>query len=791
MGNNNFENDFDNSIDLKTILNKYLIHWKWFLLAVVISLLGAFSYLRYTVPQYTATTTIVVKDEQKGGILSELAAFSDLGIGNGAKSNLENEIEILKSRSLAEITVKKLNLNVSLISPGTISDVEIYSAPPIAVNFVDKSNDFYNNSIILTFTALSPNKFRLENKFPDTGSKIILTTTNEFNFGEKIPTKYGALIINKLGKDSYGYESAAKPLDIVVSPLENVVSNYKNQLKVESVNKMSSVLALSVTGPLMKKSEDYLDNLVQVYNKVAAADKNFISENTSIFIDERLKLIMFELDGVEQDVESFKKTNKLTDIESEASLFVDGSSEYDKKGVEIEIQLNVVSSMLDFIKKSSSADLLPNNVVTGDGNAAGLISSYNQLVLDRNRILKSATLENPAIVRLDQQISSLKTTVQSSLMRMQSSLRIQKRNLIANESVLDAKIGKIPGQERQFRVIARQQKVKEELYLYLLQKREESAISLSVTESNARVVDAAIANATPVAPKKNMIYLSSLLLGLLIPFGIIYIEDLLDTKIKSRSDLEGKTTIPFIGDLPTSDTPSEIMKPESRTSSAEALRIIRTNLEFMLSKVPEDMVKTIFLTSTFPKEGKTFVSANLAAAFALSGKKVLLIGMDVRNPTLDEYLNIPERGVTTYLSSKDLKVEDFIIKIEGYENFHVLPAGVIPPNPAELLMSKKVDTLFETLKAQYDYIVVDTAPVSLVTDTLLIAKHADTFIYVARANFLEKRMLNIANSLYKEQKLPNMCLLLNDTNSTKGYGYGYGYGQNVKKIPWYKKRLKI
>jgi capsular exopolysaccharide synthesis family protein len=378
---------------------------------------------------------------------------------------------------------------------------------------------------------------------------------------------------------------------------------------------------------------------------------------------------------------------------------------------------------------------------------------------------------------MDQQIASLKNTVQTSLLRMQSSLNIQKRDLDREEGILNAKIGKIPVQERQFRVIARQQKVKEELYLYLLQKREETAISLAATEPNARVIDVAKGNTIPVAPKKNIIYLASLLMGLLIPFGIIYTDDLLDTKVKSRLDLEGKTLIPFIGDLPTSSTPYEIMKTESRSSSAEALRIIRTNLEFMLSKVPVGMAKTIFVTSTFPKEGKTFVSANLAATFALSGKRVLLIGMDIRNPRLREYLDLPERGLTNYLSSKDLKLEDLILKYEGYDNFYVLGAGVIPPNPAELLMSKKVDMLFETLKTQYDYIIVDTSPVSLVTDTLLIAQHADTFIYVARANFLEKRMLNIANSLYKEKKLPNMCLLLNDTDSTKGYGYGYGYGK--------------
>ncbi|RKS13317.1 tyrosine-protein kinase [Flavobacterium sp. 120] len=791
MGNNNFENDFDSSIDLKTVLKKYLIHWHWFLLAVIISLLGAFFKLRYTIPQYTATTTILVKDEQKGGMLSELSAFADMGIGSGMKNNLDNELEILKSRFLTESTVKKLNLNISIIAKGKISDIEIYEDAPIAVNFVDKTNDFYKQTINLAFTGLNSKKFKLEDELATTNSKVILSSKSEFSFGEQIATKYGVLVISKSGSIANPFSPNSKPITIAVSPLENVVENYKNALKVDPVNKMSSVVALSITGPVIKKSEDFLNNLVQVYNAEAATDKNFISENTSIFIANRLKLITQELDGVEQDVESFKRSNNVTDIESEAKLFIEGSNEYDKKGIEIEIQLNVIASLLDFMNKSKNIELLPGNVIAGEGDTSGLISSYNQLILDRNRILKSATLENPTIVKMDQQIASLKSTVKSSLMRMQSSLNIQKRDLNRNEGVLNAKIGKIPVQERQFRVIARQQKVKEELYLYLLQKREESAISLSATEPNARVVDAARGNKFPIAPKKNMIYLSSLLLGLLIPFGFIYIVDLLDTKIKSRLDLEGKTNIPFIGDVPTSDSPSQIIGSGSRTSSAEALRIIRTNMEFMLTKVPDGIAKTIFLTSTFPKEGKTFVSVNLAATFALSGKKVLLIGMDIRNPKLDEYLTLPERGVTNYLSSKDLKLEDLIVKYEGFENFHILPAGIIPPNPAELLMGKNVDVLFAVLKTQYDYIIVDTAPVSLVTDTLLIAKYADSFIYVVRANFLEKRMLNIANTFYKEKKLPNLCMLLNDTDSTKGYGYGYGYGVKIEKKSWYKKILKI
>ena len=785
MENNLLNETSEQDFQLRAIVDQYASHWKWFVLGAIISLSVAYLYLRYTVPQYRASTTILMKDEKKGGMSSELAAFADMGIGGG-KSNIDNEIEILKSRTLIENTVRKMNLNIAFLAEGKILSTNLYKGAPILVNFIDQKSDFYLKSRSYQFSPISAKTFTLEDL---SGEGIILQPKEVYSYGQPIATKYSTLIINKSFKNSIAYTENSQPIKIIISPLENIAGSFRARLVVAPLSKTSSIVELSLVDPVLEKAEDFLDNLVQNYNADAAADKNFISENTSRFIANRLALITDELDGVEKSVENFKNSNQLTDIETEAKLFIESSSEYDKLGVEADIQLNIISSMLDFIKKSKKSDLLPTNIVSGE--ATELIGSYNQLVLDRNRILKSATEANPTVIKIDDQLSSLKSNVASSLSRMKSNLDIQKRNLNSQEGLFNSKIGKIPVQERQFRVIARQQKVKEELYLYLLQKREETAILLAATEPNARVVDAAKGSKAPVSPKKSIIYLGALLLGLLVPFGIIYLMDLLDTKIKSRLDLEGKTLIPFIGDVPTSDTPSELIKSESRTSSAEALRIIRTNLEFMVSKVPDGQAKTIFLTSTFPKEGKTFVSANLAATFALSGKKVLLIGMDIRNPRLDEYLSLPDCGVTNYLSSKNLILEDLIVKYDGFEDFHVLPAGVIPPNPAELLMNKKVDTLFETLKNQYDYIIVDTAPVSLVTDTLLIAKHADCFIYVARANFLEKRMLNIPNTLYKEQKLPNMCLLLNDTDSTKGYGYGYGYGVKVEKAQWYKKIFKI
>lgn len=781
----NQEEDFN----LRDTLDRYLNNWQWFVLAACLCLSIAFIYLRYSTPQYQASTTILVKDEKKGGMLSELSAFADMGIGGGMKSNLDNEIEILKSRTLVERTVKKLGLHIVLIEKGNVISTERYKNTPIEVNFINTKPGFYAEKMQLDFAELSPNTFALGSKLEAGEKPTLLNPKKEYRYGEVIATRNGDLIVSKSSNLGNKFYTEDKALRISVNPLENVIASYMARLKVNPISKMSSVVEITITDPVTKRAEDFLDHLVQIYNEDAAADKSFISENTSKFVAERLLLITQELDGVEKDAERFKTSNKLTDIETEAKLFIEGSSDYNKKRVEMEIQLNMVSSMLDFMKKGSISDLMPTNIISGS-DASGLMDSYNQLVLERNRILKSATPENPAVIKLEEQIVSLKANIAESLRRMQANLNIQKRDLRSQEGLLDSKIGEIPGQERQFRVIARQQKVKEELYLYLLQKREETAISMAATAPNARVIDAAKASNAPVSPKKNIIYLAALLLGLLIPFGIIYIIDLLDTKVKSRFDLSKKFDIPFLGDIPNSITPNEIIDSTSRTGTAEALRIVKTNLDFMLGQVPEGQAKTIFMTSTVSGEGKTFLSVNLAGTMALSKKKVLLMGMDVRNPKLNEYLRMPNNsGLTDYLSSSKAVISDYIFKSDNFDNLYVLPAGAIPPNPTELLMSKKVEELFAQFKQEYDYIIVDMAPVSLVSDTLMLAEHADATVYVVRAHFLDKRMLHIPKLLYQEGKLKNMAVLLNDTQLNKSYGYGYGYGYGVHEVEkaWYEK----
>jgi tyrosine-protein kinase Etk/Wzc len=566
--NTNIDEEQNEDFNVREAIERYLNHWQWFVLGAFLCVAVAYVYLRYTIPQYQASTTILVKDDKKGGMLSELSAFSDMGLGSGMKSNLDNEIEVLKSRTLAERTVLKLGLNVSMSRKGNVVDAEIYQDAPIKVLFLNQKPTFYTDKMSLEFVKLSPTTFELAN---EPNVSVLLHPKKEFRYGEIIPTRNGDLIITKSVVSKEMISVVERPINIVVSPLENVVESFQKRINVDPVSKTSSVVVISMTDAVSKRAEVFLDNLIQIYNEDAAADKNFISENTSKFVAKRLLLISQELDGVEKDVEQFKTTNKLTDIETEAKLFIEGSSDYNKKKVAIEIQLNMVASMLDFIKKSSNSDLLPSNMISAESEAPALMDSYNQLVLERNRILKSATVANPTVIKLDQQLASLKLNIMESLRRLQANLSIQKRDLGSQEGMLNSKIGDIPVQERQFRVIARQQKVKEELYLYLLQKREETAISLAATEPNARVIDAAKASVIPVSPKKRMIYLAALLLGLLIPFGILYLIDLLDTKVKTRFDITDKFSIPFLGDIPKSLTPTEIIDGTSRSSSSGKL----------------------------------------------------------------------------------------------------------------------------------------------------------------------------------------------------------------------------
>ena len=753
----------DNQINLKEEIQKYLIHWRWFILSIFLSLIIAFLYLKFTPKSYNVATKILIKDEKSNDLANQLTAFSDIGIFGNGKNNIENEIEILKSRTLIYNTLDSLNFNIQYIDASNIVPIDLYKKSPIKIIW---NNINPSENIVITL-----------NNFKDSSFNICVNDhkVGTSNFGKSIKSEFGIFSISKVSSTENLEE-----IIINIFPKINLTENFQKNLNVSPSSKTSSVVELSIIGNTPEKSADFLNNLVSNYNLVGIKDKRFISESTSNFISDRLDLIANELGDVESQVEGYKHSNNLSDIQTEVKLYLDRLSSVEKSVLENETKINIVNDLIQHISKSKSDELVPSGLLIGDVSSEGLIQEINQLILQKQRISHSATIENENYIKLEEQIRSLKTSLSASLRRSLNSLQIIKTDFKRQENEMQSKLSQVPRQEREFRVIDRQQKVKEALFLFLLQKREETNITLAATDINAKVIDKAIPTDKPVSPKSMIVLLAALILGALIPFIIIYVRNLLDTKIKTRFDITDNTNIPFLGDVPTSETSNELMEISSRSSAAEAIRIVRTNLDFILSDKEENECKTIFLTSTISGEGKTFVSANLAATFSLSGKKTILVGFDLRNPKLYEYLKVNPLGVSNYISTNNKNIDEYIIPVEGYDNFDVLSSGSIPPNPTEILMNKKIKELFDDLNQKYDYIIVDTAPVSLVTDTLLISKYADATIYVVRANKIDKEMLRIPNELYKDNKLNKLSIVLNDSDVTKGYGYGYGYGYGAK-----------
>lgn len=768
------------NFNFKEELVKYVSQWKWFAISFFICLSIAFAYLRYTVPTYKAVSNIMIKDERKSGIASELAAFSDISAISSAKSTVDNELYVLRSKSLVGKTILDLKLQYTYYGVGRILSGEMYGDLPFELTILNDSTQAPVNQYFSFLITPNKKSFAIEDEI---SGEVLSDQKYNFPFvfmGQKMIVKENQIHETELGK---------KVL-VKVFPFDGLVESYYNRLQVTAADKYSSVLFLSFTDAVKGKAADFLDKLVENYNLDGVNDKKFVSENTLEFIENRLNLITQELSGVEKNLETFKKENKVTDIVSEAELYLGSASELEKAFAAKSTQVQVIATLQDYLKSTSLNDVLPTNLISGE--ASDQIASYNALVIQKQKMATSAGPQNKTIQQLEQKIKALQVTISTSLQQMKQQLTIELNGLRRQNNTMATRISKVPTQELEFRDINRRQTIKESLYLYLLQKREETAITLAVTAPNAKIIDRALVSNAPVSPNRQIIYLGSLFLGFLLPFSVIYLRDLVDTKIKSRLDFEKITSIPVIGEVPKLDSGNLITNDNLRSGTAEALRIIRTNLEFFFTNKPEGKGKKIFVTSTYPKEGKTFISVNLATILAQTDKKVLLMGLDIRNPKISEYITTPTKGITNYISSKEKVVlKDYIYPSGIAANFDVLPAGIIPPNPSELLMSKALENLLAEIEDIYDYIVVDTAPISLVTDTTLIAKYADAFLYVTRANYLDRRMIPYIEKLYSDQNLPSMSVLVNDTevSTTYGYGYGYGYGTEEKSTPFWKKWL--
>mgnify|MGYP002561456251 CR=1 FL=1 len=582
-----------------------------------------------------------------------------------------------------------------------------------------------------------------------------------------------------------------------------VAKGYCNSLSIAPTSKTTSVAVISLKNSSLQRGQDFINQLLEMYNRNTNNDKNEIAQKTAEFIDERIGIISKELGSTEANLETFKRDAGITDLTSEAQIALAGNAEYEKKSVENRTQISLVNDLRKYLR-GNEYEVLPSNVGLQDAALIGAIERYNEMLMERKRLLRTSTENNPTIVNLDTSIRAMKANVQATLEGTLQGLMITKESLDREASRYSRRISNAPGQERAYVSIARQQEIKAGLYLMLLQKREENAIALAATANNAKIIDEAIADDTPVSPKGKMIYLIALVLGIGIPVGIIYLIELTKFKIEGRADVEKLTSVPVVGDIPLTDEKNDkngsIAVFENKNNlMSETFRNIRTNLQFML----DNDQKVILVTSTVSGEGKSFVSSNLAISLSLLGKKVVIVGLDIRKPGLNKVFQLSnkERGITQYLSNPETDLMELVQPSDVNKNLFILPGGTVPPNPTELLARNGLDRAIETLKKNFDYVILDTAPIGMVTDTLLIGRVADLSVYVCRADYTHKAEYTLINELSFEKKLPNLCTVINGVDLKKRkygyyygygkygkhygygkrYGYGYGYGQDTKR----------
>ncbi|MBW2937429.1 polysaccharide biosynthesis tyrosine autokinase [Aureisphaera sp. CAU 1614] len=783
-----------NELSVREILEQYTRYWYLFIFGVIIAASLAFIYLRYTTVSYLSKGTIIIKDEKSDGGAEELAAFSNLGgfLSRFKSSKIENEIAIFKSKRIIKEVIIALDLNILYESVGTIKTTELYQYKPFQVQYLS-----INDSLGEPNRMIPKLYFEIEN---ETQYKVYNESNSiegVYTFGTKVDLPFGSItVIPNLDNATKFKSFISKTVSVSYRDVDKVAAVFQRSLNVANELNNSNVVVISMQSPVRSKAEDFINELVFQYNRDAIEDRGQVAKKTSDFIDSRLEIITKELDSVETNKESFKSSNRLTNIEAQAQLILENASDFEKRQFNVNTQIELANTMIDYMENSSNNDLLPSNIGIEGGDVSESVNNYNELVLQRNRLLKSSTAKNPVVVNVNDQIEEIRQNILNSLKNTTNSLKVSLRDLNFQESVLNSKLSKVPTNEKIYRGIERQQGIKEQLYLFLLQQREEAAISLAVTAPKAKVVDKAYSSSTPVSPKKSLIYLGSILAGLLVPFLFIYSRDLLNNKISNRRDIEtGISNLNLIGEIPKLKKDEEqLIQLNDRSILAESFRILRTNLQYLFINKLENTHKsnTVFVTSTIKGEGKTFVAFNLALTLALTGKKVVLVGGDIRNPQLHRYLprelqNQP--GLTEFIMDASIKARDIASKSSENENLSIVLSGAIPPNPAELLMLDRTKQFFEELREDYDFVVVDTAPSMLVTDTILINKLADVTLYVFRANYTEKRLLEFVNDAIEDGRLLNVAGVLNNVSlSNFGYGNKYGYSYSDEK-PSFKNRL--
>lgn len=786
-------------VNIREVARYYLRYWPVILLSAFLFAGATYLYLSAQSKIYKTEAYVLVKDSKKGDLASELDIFSDLGISQN-NSNLHNEIEILTSRPLIEDVVTSLDLNIDIYEEqGYFSPNKHYynGDRPFIVDLSKVDSVITDQSILLEIIKLKEEKFSVHQVLENNKKKL-----GDFKFGDKIDTPLGSIRIQHNHQKKEPFEGTYK---IALNSIKSAVSSYKSSFSASPVNKDATVLTLSITGKIPKQNEEFLNQLIQQHEKQAIRDKNEITRHTSEFIAERMKVIEKELSLVESEGEDFKTENDLVNVELDAQAYIEKEGTLEEQITGTVIELNLAEFMINYLEGQNELSyLLPANLGFSDGGVNTMTAEYNKLVLQRNRIVNSASADNPIAIKIEGQLTALKNSLSNSLDNLKESLSIRKKELKAKDRIYKNKLSNIPEYERRYREIARQQQIKETLYLYLLQKREENEIAMASTVGNVKVVEDAFTSNMPIAPQRRSALIGAFLLGMLIPVSILYVRDKLDNKVHSREDLE-ETKIPVVAEIPKNKTKKYlVVKQGERSLVAEAFRMLRNNMNFLLPKNKEGG-SVIFLSSAIAGEGKTFNAINLANSLALVDKKVVLVGMDLRAPKITRYLDMEDgQGVTNYLVNEKLTIDDITATSKEHKNLDYIISGDVPPNPSELLMRPRVDELFAQLRAKYDYVIVDNAPTTLVVDAMSIVQHSDLFLYVVRANYLDKKLLDDIIIMKESDKVKNLAFILNDVDLKntpyKGYGYGrygygYGYGSNYvygeeRKAPFWRRMFK-